>query len=173
MTSTPVTLCFLLRDTPGGTTEVLLGLKKTGFGTGKIVGLGGHVEPGESDAEAVCREVHEEAGVTVLQEDLSDAGVVEFVFPAKPEWNMSTRLFTARRWHGKPSESPEITPEWFDAMSLPVERMWQDADHWLPVVLEGGSVNIVVTLNADNETVDSSVSILRNTKLHGGPGLLR
>jgi 8-oxo-dGTP diphosphatase len=163
MTSTAVTLCFLLRDTPSGASEVLLGLKKTGFGVGKIVGLGGHVEPGESDAEAVCREVHEEAGVTVLQEDLRDAGMVEFVFPARPEWNMSTRLFTTRRWQGEPSESPEIAPEWFDTSSLPVERMWQDADHWLPVVLDDGAVDIVVTLNPDNETVASSVSILRNT----------
>jgi 8-oxo-dGTP diphosphatase len=163
MTSTAVTLCFLLRDTPSGAREVLLGLKKTGFGVGKIVGLGGHVEPGESDAEAACREVHEEAGVTVLQEDLRDAGRVEFVFPARPEWNMSTRLFTTRRWHGEPSESPEIAPEWFDTSSLPVERMWQDADHWLPAVLDAGAVDIVVTLNPDNETVASSVSILRTT----------
>ena len=64
MTSTPVTLCFLLRDAERGT-EVLLGLKRTGFGIGKIVGIGGHVEPGESDAEAVVREVWEEAGVVV------------------------------------------------------------------------------------------------------------
>ncbi|WP_211881669.1 8-oxo-dGTP diphosphatase [Pseudarthrobacter albicanus] len=162
MTSTPVTLCFLLRDAPGGGREVLLGLKKTGFGTGRIVGLGGHVEPGESDAEAACREVLEEAGITVRQQDLGDAGVVEFVFPARPGWNMSARLFTARVWHGDPQESSEIIPEWFMTDALPVERMWQDADHWLPIVLEGGMVNIVVTLNADNETVASSVSSLRN-----------
>ena len=70
--------------------QVLLGMKKTGFGLGKIVGLGGHVKPGESDAEAACREVFEEAGVVVREEDLRDAGNVEFVFPARPEWNMST-----------------------------------------------------------------------------------
>ena len=162
MTSTPVTLCFLLRDAPGGGTEVLLGLKRTGFGTGKIVGIGGHVEAGESDAEAVCREVREEAGVVVLEEDLANAGVVEFIFPARPEWNMNCRLFTTRRWEGEPAESQEIIPEWFDAASLPVDRMWQDADHWLPIVLEGGTVNTVVTLNADNETVASSVSSLRS-----------
>ncbi|MFF1385480.1 8-oxo-dGTP diphosphatase [Arthrobacter sp. NPDC058288] len=162
MTSTPVTLCFLLRDRPGGGTEVLLGLKKTGFGRGKIVGLGGHVEAGESDAEAVCREVFEEAGVIVREEDLRHAGAVEFRFPARPEWNMLTRLFTTRQWEGEPAESREIAPEWFDALSLPVDRMWQDADHWLPVVLEGRTVDIVVTLNADNETVASSVSVLRN-----------
>lgn len=54
MNSTPVTLCFLLRDAGSGT-EVLLGLKRTGFGTGKIVGIGGHVEAGKSDAEAWSR----------------------------------------------------------------------------------------------------------------------
>lgn len=155
MTSTPVTLCFLVRDTPGGGTEVLLGTKKTGFGAGKIVGLGGHVEPGESYAEAACREVDEEAGVTVLLEDLNDAGVVEFHFPARPEWNMSTRLFTARRWHGTPSESAEIAPEWFDTAALPADRMWQDADHWLPKALAGETLDIMIVLNDDNETVAS------------------
>ena len=93
-------------------------MKRTGFGIGKIVGIGGHVEPGESDAEAVVREVWEEAGIIVLQEDLAHAGVVEFIFPARPDWNMSCRLFTTRRWHGEPAESPEITPEWFDSAAL-------------------------------------------------------
>ena len=61
----------------------------------------------ESDAEAGVREVWEEAGVVVRQEDLADAGVVEFLFPTRPEWNMYCRLFTTRRWAGEPAESPE------------------------------------------------------------------
>ncbi|WP_445154688.1 8-oxo-dGTP diphosphatase [Arthrobacter sp. Hor0625] len=154
MAYTPVTLCFLLRDRQDRT-EVLLGLKRTGFGTGKIVGIGGHVEAGESDVEAVVREVWEEAGVVVDQEDLAHAGAVEFIFPARPEWNMSCRLFTARRWEGEPAESPEITPEWFDAAALPLQRMWQDAEHWLPPALAGEIVDAVVVLNDDNETVAS------------------
>jgi 8-oxo-dGTP diphosphatase len=154
MKSTAVTLCFVLRDADSGT-EVLLGLKRTGFGLGKIVGIGGHVEPGESDAEAVVREVFEEAGIVVRQEDLAHAGVVEFVFPARPEWNMSCRLFTTRRWEGEPAESAEITPEWFDATALPLERMWQDAEHWLPPALAGEAHDVVVVLNEDNETVAS------------------
>ena len=154
MASTPVTLCFLLRDAAGGT-EVLLGLKRTGFGRGKIVGIGGHVEAGETNAEAVVREVWEEAGVVVRQEDLAHAGVVEFIFPTRPEWNMSCRLFTTRRWEGEPAESPEITPEWFDVGALPLRLMWQDAEHWLPPALAGEVHNIVVVLNEDNETVAS------------------
>ncbi|XAS68927.1 8-oxo-dGTP diphosphatase [Micrococcaceae bacterium Sec5.7] len=152
MTFTPVTLCFLIRDL-GGRRQVLLGLKKTGFGRGKIVGLGGHVEPGESDAEAACREVQEEAGLTVRQADLRDAGLVRFEFPARPEWNMASRLFTTRIWGGEPSESPEIIPEWFDVDSLPLEHMWQDALYWLPAALAGGIIDVVIVLNDDNETV--------------------
>lgn len=154
-----VALCFILRDGPDGA-EVLLGMKRAGFGKGKIVGIGGHVEPGESDSEAVIREVFEETGVSVRPEDLADAGTVRFVFPARPEWNMDTRLFTARQWQGEPESSDEIVPEWFRTGNLPADRMWQDAGHWLPVVLEGGRVNVVVTMHTDNESVASSESLL-------------
>jgi 8-oxo-dGTP diphosphatase len=153
MTSVPVTLCFLLRERPGDGTEVLLGLKKTGFGTGKIVGLGGHVEAGETDAEAACREVLEEAGIVVREEDLLDVGTVEFVFPARPEWDMNTRLFTTRRWQGEPAESGEIAPAWFGLDDLPLDRMWADAPHWLPEALGGAKIDVVIVLNDDNETV--------------------
>ena len=159
MTAAAVTLCFLLREGDNGA-EVLLGLKQTGFGKGKIVGIGGHVEAGESDAQAVIREVLEETGVMLQLEDLADAGSVHFVFPARPEWNMQTTLFTARTWQGEPAPSDEILPEWFRVDTLPVDRMWQDADHWLPVVLEGGRVNVVVTMHTDNESVASSESLL-------------
>ncbi len=152
MADVPVTLCFLTRE-HAGVQQVLLGLKKTGFGRGKVVGLGGHVEPGETDKEAACREVQEEAGLVVRQEDLRDAGVVIFDFPARPEWNMSTRLFVAAHWTGQPAESTEILPEWFDIGALPVDRMWQDAAHWLPLALSGSVLRLTVVLNDDNETV--------------------
>ncbi|NUT71776.1 8-oxo-dGTP diphosphatase [Pseudarthrobacter sp. C4D7] len=154
MESAQVTLCFLLREGPAGA-EVLLGLKLTGFGKGKIVGIGGHVEPGETHAQAVVREIREETGLIVLEPDLSHAGLVEFVFPARPEWNMSCRLFTTRRWQGQPAESREISPEWFSTAALPLERMWQDAEHWLPPALSGETIDVVVILNDDNETVAS------------------
>ncbi|MFD5278914.1 8-oxo-dGTP diphosphatase [Pseudarthrobacter sp. NPDC058362] len=150
--SAAVTLCFLVRDGRAGR-EVLLGLKKTGFGRGKIVGLGGHVEPGETDAEAACREVYEESGVLVRQEDLRDAGLVVFDFPARPEWNMSTRLFVAAQWSGEPVETAEILPEWFGTAALPVERMWQDAAHWLPLALDGTVLRLTVVMDDDNESV--------------------
>ncbi|MFI5085613.1 MAG: 8-oxo-dGTP diphosphatase [Actinomycetales bacterium] len=152
MTSAPVVLCFLLRGA-GDDVEVLLGYKKTGFGRGKVVGIGGHLETGESAAAAICREMAEETSVTVRIPDLVPAGTVDFRFPARPEWDMDCVVFLARQWQGEPAESGEIRPEWHPVGALPLGRMWADAGHWLPPMLDGKVLDAVVVLNDDNETV--------------------
>ncbi|MCY0906442.1 8-oxo-dGTP diphosphatase [Arthrobacter sp. H14-L1] len=152
MTAAEVTLCFLLRD-EDGRQDVLLGLKKSGFGTGKVVGIGGHLEPGESAAQAICREVAEEVHVHVEECSLLDAGTVDFVFPAKPQWDMHTTVFLSRRWEGQPTESSEIAPQWHPVSTLPHEQMWADSLRWLPPMLAGERLAVRVVLNADNETV--------------------
>ncbi|MBM7792864.1 8-oxo-dGTP diphosphatase [Paenarthrobacter ilicis] len=157
MTAAHVTLCFLLRDSPEGG-QVLLGTKKTGFGLGKVVGVGGHVEDGETAVQAACREVMEEINVVVSPGDLIPAGTVDFVFPARPEWDMATTVFLTRVWDGEPSESDEIAPEWFPVAALPVERMWADAEHWLPSMMSGQRIAVRVELAADNENVADVVT---------------
>lgn len=169
MTAAKVTLVFLLRDG-----EVLLGLKKTGFGTGKIVGIGGHLEAGESAVEAAVREVLEETSVTVLAADLSYLGSVHFRFPAKPDWDMDTEVFSAVNWRGEPQESVEIAPRWYRLDALPLAEMWQDAEHWLPLMLDAGSKSaaaqhFTVLMAADNEGVESVLthSATQGLKLDG------
>lgn len=156
MTAAAVTLCFLLR-THADEDQVLLGLKKTGVGTGKVVGIGGHVEPGESVVQAICREVAEESSITVEALDLVPAGTVEFVFPAKPAWDMFTTVFLCRKFAGEAVESMEIAPTWYPVDQLPHAQMWADAVHWLPAFLAGERGHWRVVLNDDSETVASSV----------------
>lgn len=155
--ATPVVLCFLMRETRSGAQEVLLGLKKTGFGIGRIVTLGGHVEPGETPEQAAVREVFEESGVTLTEADLEPAGTIEFVFPAKPEWDMSTVVYRSWNWLGEPAPSSEIDPAWYAADSVPYPQMWEDSAHWLPRVLDGDYFAAVITLAPDNECVASVV----------------
>lgn len=164
--SAAVTLCFLLRDTTTGP-EVLLGLKKTGFGAGKVVGIGGHVEPGESAVAAICREVAEESSLIVAPSDLEPAGTVDFVFPAKPALDMFTTLFLTRTFTGVARESKEIAPRWYSVTALPHEHMWADASHWLPAILAGERGHWRVVLNDDNETVAAS-SFLPAATAHPG-----
>ncbi|QSZ54522.1 NUDIX domain-containing protein [Paenarthrobacter sp. AT5] len=158
MTAAHVTLCFLLRNDAEGE-HVLLGTKKTGFGSGKVVGVGGHVEPGETAVEAAVREVMEEINVVVRVADLVQAGTVDFIFPARPEWNMATTVYLTRTWIGEPSESDEIAPDWYPVARLPVERMWADAEHWLPAMIAGQRIAVQVDLAPDNQSVASVYTV--------------
>ncbi|WP_285723799.1 8-oxo-dGTP diphosphatase [Psychromicrobium xiongbiense] len=168
MPAAPVVLLFLLRSGLQGT-EVLLGLKKTGFGTGKIVGIGGHVESGESAVEAAVREMAEETSVTVRPSDCEFRGTVNFRFPAQPDWDMDTAVFVSKAWTSQPVETEEIAPAWYPLTALPLGKMWQDAAHWLPALIghdtaadtesdtqadDGAAQHFTIVMAADNEGVD-------------------
>ena len=153
MLLTSTCLCLLTRTSGDGTPEVLLGFKKTGLGTGKVVGLGGHVEAGETAAEAAAREVKEESGVCVAAGSLAHAAHVTFLFPAHPSWDMDVEIFTTADWAGEPAESDEIRPQWFPVAALPFDHMWQDAPLWLPRVLAGERLTATFSYADDNEAI--------------------
>jgi 8-oxo-dGTP diphosphatase len=149
----PTCLCLLTRVGDDGQRQVLLGHKKTGFGAGKIVGLGGHVEPGESPAEAAAREAKEEAALDVAAGALREVAHLTFVFPVCPRWDMTVAIYTSAQWSGDAKESDEISPEWFGVTNLPLDRMWDDAKFWLPRILAGEYVRATFTYADDCETV--------------------
>lgn len=154
----PTSLCLLTRPSaiPGDAgREVLLGLKKRGFGTGRIVGPGGHIEPGETPAQAAARECHEETGIRVQVADLRRLGLVTFRFPARAAWDLSVAVFGADRFSGEPAESDEIAPRWYPVAALPLDRMWDDARHWLPRMLAGERLYAEISYAADCQTVDT------------------
>jgi 8-oxo-dGTP diphosphatase len=149
-----VTLCFpIIRQPDQTTVQVLLGRKRRGFGLGKIVGFGGGLEAGETAAEAAVRELFEESGLVATVADLRHLGQVEFLFAAKPAWNMQAQLFTTEHWQGQPQNSDEMRPLWCSSHQLPRDQMWPDVDHWLPQVLSGQRVALSVTYGFDNASL--------------------
>lgn len=144
---------YLLRERAHGGTDVLLGYKRTGLGLGKVVGIGGKVEPDESIVEAAVREVFEETALRVEASDLMLVGELEYHFPAAPSWSQRSHVFVGRRWQGEPTESDEIVPHWFSIDEVPYDRMWDDAQRWLPGVLRGGRVEASFTFGDDLSTV--------------------
>lgn len=135
-----VTLCFLVKDD-----EVLLAIKKrslSGFGAaiGKLNGVGGKVDEGESIRTATTRELKEEVGVSVKENELEGVGSIRFHFKDKPEWDQHVHIFTARSWEGEPQESEEMMPQWYKHSEIPFELMWADDKYWLPMVLAGKKV---------------------------------
>jgi 8-oxo-dGTP diphosphatase len=142
------TLLFLIRDN-----QILLGLKKRGFGQGKIGGLGGKVEPGETIEEAAIRELHEECGVSVERSALVPVAHLQFSFPNKPGWGQIVHAFISATWSGEPRESEEIVPRWYAIEAIPYDKMWADGAHWLPLVLQGQQVDAAFTFADDNESI--------------------
>jgi 8-oxo-dGTP diphosphatase len=148
------TLCFLLRA--GAPGQILLGLKKVGFGQGKYGGVGGKVEAGEAPSHAATREVREETGIVVAESDLRPAACLTFRFPHRPEWTQVVHVYTSTSWSGCASESREIVPAWFTVDAIPLERMWDDCRYWLPRVLAGERVEATFVFSPDNDTVEES-----------------
>jgi 8-oxo-dGTP diphosphatase len=145
----PRTVTFLTRNS-----EVLLGYKKTGFGQGYYIGIGGKVEENETIEEAAGRELSEE--ISIMPSELIPMGTVNFYFP-KESWNQEVHIFTSDRWKGEPKESDEVRPEWFKSESLPLDRMWDDAKYWIPRILKGEEVRADFLFNDELNVIDSSI----------------
>jgi 8-oxo-dGTP diphosphatase len=145
-------LCLITR-LAGPDRQVLLGFKKTGFGAGRWVGLGGHIEDGEEAVDAAVREVAEESSLIVEAAGLALMARLNFMFPARPSWDQTAEVFVTDRFTGEPAESDELIPRWFPAAALPFDGMWDDARYWLPVVLAGDLVDVDITFADDCATV--------------------
>lgn len=148
-----VVLCF-----PVAAGQVLLGHKKTGFGKGNIVGIGGGIEVHETPEQAALRELLEESGLVGDPEALSHRGQVTFLFPTRETWNMRVQLFVLRAWAGNPIETTEIRPEWFALDRIPFDLMWVDAQHWLLRILQGEHLNVLATYPHDLTQVEVQIT---------------
>lgn len=131
--------------------DLLLGEKLTGFGAGRVVAPGGHVEPSESPLAAAVRETHEETGLVV--HDTTLCARLEFAFPVRPAWDLRLEVFTSTMYAGTLVPSSELAPWWCPVEELPLERMWDDDRYWLPRVLAGERLRGAFTYAPDNETV--------------------
>ena len=128
---------LMLHDVSGA--RLLLGLKKRGFGAGKMNGFGGKLEPGEGVRAGALRELREECGLTVEPPSAAAlVGHLSFTFEDSPE-ALSVSVFRApaSAAAGALRESEEMAPQWVSAAALPYDRMWADDAHWLPLLLAG------------------------------------
>jgi 8-oxo-dGTP diphosphatase/2-hydroxy-dATP diphosphatase len=124
-----LTLCLVQRDG-----QLLLGLKKRGFGIGRWNGFGGKVEAGETVEEAAARELFEESGLRA--EEMEKVGEIDFDFQDSGE-TLRVHVFRCRHFSGLPVESEEMKPEWFAENNPPLGKMWSDDQYWLHLLVAG------------------------------------
>lgn len=146
------TLLFLVRDN-----EVLLAMKKRGFGSGRYNGVGGKVESNETVDQALVRECQEEIQVTPLHY----WKVAEHDFlqtEGDLPWRMRVQAFLCDTWEGEPTETEEMAPEWFEMSEVPYGTMWQDDILWLPQVLQGEKLLGEFTFDKDENMLTHKVT---------------
>jgi ADP-ribose pyrophosphatase YjhB (NUDIX family) len=148
------TLLFLVKED-----EILLAMKKKGFGQGMWNGVGGKVEDHESIEEAAVRETKEEIDVAVAK--ICQVATLDFYFPLVPQdkkWNQQVHVFFATKWEGIPKESEEMAPKWYSKKRLPYKKMWPDDIQWLPFVLQDRFVTAEFAFGDKNKILDFALT---------------
>lgn len=136
------TVAYLIRGD-----EVLLATKKVRFGAGKIKGIGGKVDEGETLEACIKREVKEEIDVDIIT--FEHVATIDMYFPYEEKnfletdkglgysWDQRVEAFIVTEWEGIPGEGEEVRPEWFKIDEVPYDRAWADSKYWLPRILKG------------------------------------
>lgn len=155
------TLLFLVKDG-----QILLAMKKRGFGAGKWNGVGGKIEKGESIEEALVRECQEEVGVT--PQTWKQVAELDFVQDATTDpWHMYVHAYISNEWVGNPSESEEMRPEWFPLDKIPYTEMWDDDQYWLPTVLAGELVYGEFTFDENDKMTSHDIQTVNKLPTAG------
>lgn len=145
------TLCFLVTGD-----QILLALKKRGFGKDRWNGVGGKPKPDETIEQAAIRETEEE--IKVIPRSMRKRAVLDFYFPHNHDWNQQVVVYWIEAWDGKPEETEEMKPQWFNLNELPFDSMWPDDKHWLPKVIAGLGIKAEFLFGEGDLLLDFSVS---------------
>jgi len=139
------TVCFMRRDG-----KVLLQRRAPGrVWAGRLNGPGGKVDPGETPAAAVVREVAEETGVRLAAPTLH--GTLDLLFGDPAATRLRVFVYTCALGEGRLRGGREGRLRWFAEDRLPYDQLWPDMRYWLPIVLAGGSVEGACTYDQDGE----------------------
>lgn len=135
---------------------VLLVEKGRNIGVGKLVGVGGRQEDGETLEETARREIEEEIKVRVIK--MRKAAEMEFVFPHNPKYGGMVTGYVVEEWEGEPQVTDEAkSVNWYGFEDLPNDRMWHDNTIWVPLILEGKNVKGRFVIGIDDRVTDYSL----------------
>ena len=103
---------------------------------GKWIGVGGHMEEGESPDECILREIAEETGLKVC--GLRLRGIITFILP--DFGNELTFLYTASSESDSVPPCPEGEIAWIPVGEIDKLELWDGDRIFLPMLSSGGDV---------------------------------
>jgi mutator protein MutT len=141
--------------------ELLLAMKKRGFGVGKWNGVGGKVEAGESIEQALLRECEEEIGIKPTA--YHKVAIHMFTYPQNGETlQQEMHVFLSDQWEGEPEETEEMAPRWFPIAEIPYDHMWDDDALWLPLILRSKKLQCSFTADEETNMLSAHIDIVED-----------
>ncbi len=134
--------------------QLLLGMKKRGFGAGRWNGFGGKVEKGESVEAAARRELREE--ISIIAGEMLPRGVMNFSWQDQLR-EIQMHVFEVTDFSGEPAESEEMRPRWFSVQDIPYDDMWTDDRFWLPLFLAGKNFKGDILFDSNDKIIRHTI----------------
>ena len=137
--------------------KILLGMKKKGFGIGKLNGFGGKQQENEHIDDTAIRELEEEIGLKTTRQGIRKMAEIDFFFPHREDrsWDQTVHIYLVDSWTCNPVESDEMSFEWHSVNNIPFARMWNDDFYWLPLILKGKRLKATFNFAADNNSIET------------------
>ena len=130
-------LCYLIKD--DSYLMLYRNKKENDMNEGKYLGIGGHIEPGETKEEACKREIKEETGLDVNRLDYH--GFVEFY---NDDYQELIYLFTSDDFSGELIECNEGTLSWVKIDKVLDLNIWEGDKLFLPKLKTNELINMIV-----------------------------
>ncbi len=121
-------LCYLKKDNQY--LFMLRNKEKNDLNEGKWIGIGGHIEPGETKEEALIREVKEETGFTI--NSFSYRGEILFI---NNDYQEIMYIFTSDDFDGEMIECDEGELSWIDKDKILDLNLWEGDRYFLKPLL--------------------------------------
>ena len=104
--------------------------KKNDFNKGKYIGVGGHIEEGETPDVAIDREVKEETNLDIIHKELR--ALIIFYFD---EFEEHMYLYTSRDFKGEIEECNEGTLRWINYHNFKDLPMWEGDKYFIDPII--------------------------------------
>lgn len=124
--------------------------KENDINKGKWIGVGGHIEKGETPEDSAIREIYEETGYKVKK--LEFRGIILFVYNGNREY---IYVYTSNEFEGTLKECDEGDLKYINEKEILSLNLWEGDKYFLKHILENDSNIFFYDMEYENDNLIS------------------